>query len=116
MRNEFLQEMVLVSSTLTQGTFTTPPLSKIEVGSTYNEFFVASGTAGVEGTITYTANGASNVVASFYFENLPNNQTSVSKVDPPPWIGGVSTPTGTATDVTFFFWTHEMCTNSAECY
>jgi hypothetical protein len=116
MRNEFLQEMVLVDSSLTQGTFTTAPQKTISVGSTYNVFFVAEGDSGVEGTLTYTASGASNVVASFYFENLPNNQTSISTVNPPPWIGGVSTPTGTASDVTFFFWTHEMCVNSAECY
>jgi len=116
MRNEFLQEMVLVSAEIKQGTFTSAPQKSITPGTSYNVIFKAEGDSGVEGTVVYSASGASNVVASFYFENIANNQTSISTVNPPPWIGGVSTPTGTATDVTFFFWTHEMCSNSAECY
>jgi len=108
--------MVLVSAKLTQGTWGTQPPKTIAVGSSYIQAFTASGDSGVEGTIVYGTSEFSDVQAIFYFENMANNQTSISTVNPPPWIGGISTPTGTATDVTFFFWTHEMCTNSALCY
>jgi len=115
-RNEFQQPMVLVSATLTQGTWTTKPPQSIDIGSAYAPVFTATGTDGVEGTVVYGAQGAPNVVASFYFVDSAGNETSVAKVTPAPWIGGVATPTGTASALNFFFWTHEMCENSIACY
>jgi len=114
-RNEFLQTLTLVSANIEQGTFTTKPVQSVGVSTDYSPLFVASGDTGVVGTVVYGAQGATNVVVNFFFENN-GTQVSTAKVTPPPWIGGVGTPTGTPTDAVFYFWTHEMCTNSLECY
>jgi hypothetical protein len=103
-RNEFQQEMTLISATLTAGTFTTKPMATIDLSANYGVLFVATGGEdGVVGTVVYGAQGAPNVKATFTFENINGNQTSTAVVAPPPWIGGVATPTGTASNINFFF-------------
>jgi len=112
-RNEFSYDLTLKISSLSIGTWTTPPPTTIPSGNQYVPIFAASGADGVVGTVDYVVTNAPNPDnpprASFYFMNEQGNQTYTTKACCSPFIGGVGTKSGDAYSVQYQFWTHQMC-------
>jgi len=115
-RNEFLYDLSFLSASLDQGTWTSPPVKTIAAGSTYVNAFSASGPNGVVGTVNYVVQVSGFPTppsASFFFLDVAGNQTFTTKACCSPFIGGVGEKTGDDHDITYQFWTHQMCAGDA---
>eukprot|EP01121_Diplochlamys_sp_Union-15-3_P016036 TRINITY_DN538_c0_g1_i1.p1 TRINITY_DN538_c0_g1~~TRINITY_DN538_c0_g1_i1.p1 ORF type:complete len:163 (+),score=40.69 TRINITY_DN538_c0_g1_i1:50-490(+) len=106
-KNEWPQDMTLVTYQLTVGTWVKKPPQTISGGSSIyvKDLWEASGADGVVGYVRY---GNQYGHAQFNFQNTPSSQNFTTDVGPSPYIGGVGGETGT-TDAVVDYWTHQMC-------